>query len=68
MRRAISEMVLAACLCPLVHTQSAAAAKPAQAKPEFEVASVKPSAQPGRGVIPVELLVIDHVEKTPTEN
>ena len=51
MSRAIAGTVLAACLCSVVHAQSAADAKPAEAKPEFEVASIKPSAQPGRGVI-----------------
>ncbi len=34
-----------------MHAQSAADAKPAQAKLEFEVASIKPSALPGLGVI-----------------
>ena len=52
MSRAIAGTVLAAWLCPLVHAQSAANAKPAEAKLEFEVASVKPSALPGgNGVI-----------------
>jgi len=51
MSRAIAGPVLAACLCSVVHPQSAATAKPAEAKLEFEVASIKPSAQPGRGVI-----------------
>jgi uncharacterized protein (TIGR03435 family) len=51
MSRAIVGTALAAWLCSLVHAQSAAAAKPAEAKLEFEVASIKPSALPGRGVI-----------------
>lgn len=42
----------AAWLCWLAHAQSAANAKPAEAKLGFEVASVKPSALPaGKGVI-----------------
>ena len=51
MSRAIAGPVLAAWLCSVVHAQTAADAKPAEAKLEFEVASIKPSAQPGRGVI-----------------
>ena len=46
MSRAIAATVLAAWLCGLVHAQSAA-----DAKLEFEVASIKPSAPPGRGAI-----------------
>ncbi len=45
MTRAIAGTVLAAWLGSLVHAQSAA-----EAKLEFEVASIKPSALPGRGV------------------
>ena len=52
MSRAIAGTVLAAWLCSLAHAQSAADAKPAEAKLEFEVASIKPAALPGRGVIP----------------
>jgi uncharacterized protein (TIGR03435 family) len=48
MSRAIAGTVLAAWLCSVVHAQSAADAKPAEAKLEFEVASIKPSAQSGR--------------------
>jgi uncharacterized protein (TIGR03435 family) len=51
MRRAIAGTFLAAWLCSLVHAQSVAVAKPAEAKLEFEVASIKPSALPGRGPI-----------------
>ncbi len=51
MGRAIAGTVLAAWLCSEVHAQSAADAKPAEAKLEFEVASIKPSALSGRGVI-----------------
>jgi uncharacterized protein (TIGR03435 family) len=51
MSRAIAATVLTAWLCSLVHAQSAADAKPAEAKLEFEVASIKPSALPGRGMI-----------------
>ncbi len=51
MSRAIGRTVLAAWLCSLVHAQSAADGKPAEPKLEFEVASIKPSALPGRGVI-----------------
>jgi uncharacterized protein (TIGR03435 family) len=51
MSRAIAGAVLAAWLGSLVHAQSAADAKPAEARPEFDVASIKPSALPGRGVI-----------------
>jgi len=52
MSRAIAGAVLAAWLCSLAHAQSAANAKPAEAKLEFEVASVKPSVLPaGNGVI-----------------
>ena len=51
MSRAIAGPVLAAWLCSLVHAQSAADSKPAEAKLEFEVASIKPSALPGRGPI-----------------
>jgi uncharacterized protein (TIGR03435 family) len=51
MSRAIAGTVLAAWLCSTVHAQSAPDAKPTEAKLEFEVASVKPSALPGRGVI-----------------
>jgi uncharacterized protein (TIGR03435 family) len=51
MRLAIAGTVLAAWLGSLVHAQSAADAKPAEGKLEFEVASIKPSAVPGRGVI-----------------
>jgi uncharacterized protein (TIGR03435 family) len=51
MSRAIAGTVLAAWLCSLVHAQSSADAKPAEAKLEFEVASIKPSALSGRGVI-----------------
>jgi hypothetical protein len=50
MRRAIAGTILAAWLCYQVHAQSATDAKPAEAKLEFEVASIKPSALPGRGV------------------
>ena len=50
MSRAIAGTVLAAWLWSVMHAQSAADAKPAEAKLEFEVASIKPSAQPGRGV------------------
>ena len=50
MSRAIAGAVLAAWLWSVMHAQSAADAKPAEAKLEFEVASIKPSAQPGRGV------------------
>jgi uncharacterized protein (TIGR03435 family) len=49
MSRAIAGTVLAAWLGSLVHAQSAADAKPAEAKLEFEVASIKPSALPGGG-------------------
>jgi uncharacterized protein (TIGR03435 family) len=49
MSRAIAGTVLGTWLC-LAHAQSAAA-KPAEAKLEFEVASIKPSAQPVGGVI-----------------
>lgn len=51
MSRAIGGTVLAAWLCSLAHGQSAADGKPAEAKLEFEVASIKPSALPGRGPI-----------------
>jgi uncharacterized protein (TIGR03435 family) len=51
MSRAIAGALLAAWLCSLMHAQSAADAKPAGAKLEFEVASIKPSALPGAGVI-----------------
>ena len=51
MSRAMAGTVLAAWLCCMVHAQSTADAKPAEAKLEFEVASIKPSAPPGRGVI-----------------
>ena len=51
MSRAIAGTVLAAWLCPFVHAQSAADTKPADAKLEFEVASIKPSSPSGRGVI-----------------
>ncbi len=51
MTRAIAGTALAAWLCSLAHAQSAADAKPAEAKLEFEVASIKPSALPGRGMI-----------------
>ena len=52
MSRAIVGMVLAAWLGSLAHAQSAANAKPAEVKLEFEVASVKPSALPaGNGVL-----------------
>ena len=51
MSRAIAGVVLAAWLCSLVHAQSAAQAKSAEAKLEFEVASIKPSPLPARGVI-----------------
>jgi uncharacterized protein (TIGR03435 family) len=51
MSRAIAGTVLAAWLCSPVHAQSAADSKSAEAKLEFEVASIKPSAPPGRGVI-----------------
>ena len=51
MSRAIAGTVLAAWLCSLVHAQSAADAKPAEAKLEFEVASIKPSALSGRDLI-----------------
>ncbi len=50
MRRAIPGTVLAACLCSLVYAQSADA-KPAEERLEFEVASIKPSGLPVRGVI-----------------
>ena len=50
MSRAMAGTVLAAWLCCMVHAQSTADAKPAEAKLEFEVASIKPSALPGRGV------------------
>ncbi len=46
MSRAIAGTVLAAWLCPLAHAQSAANTKPAEAKLEFEVASIKRSAGP----------------------
>ena len=52
MSRAIAGTVLAAWLWSVMHAQSAADTKPAEAKLEFEVASIKPSAQPGRGVYP----------------
>src|SRR5215471_3615976 len=51
MSRTIAGGVLAAWLCSLVHAQSAVNAKAAEAKLEFEVASIKPSGLPGRGVI-----------------
>src|SRR5579862_3236003 len=52
MSHAIAGTVLAAWLCSLAHAQSAANAKPADAKLAFEVASVKPSVLPaGNGVI-----------------
>jgi uncharacterized protein (TIGR03435 family) len=51
MSRTIAEAVLAAWLCSLVHAQSAANANAAEAKVEFEVASIKHPALPGRGVI-----------------
>ena len=51
MSRAIAGMVLTAWLCSLAHAQSVADSKPAEAKLAFEVASIKPSALPGRGVI-----------------
>src|SRR5579872_953115 len=50
--RAIAETVAAAWLCSLVRAQSAADAKPADSKPEFEVATIKSSAPPAsRGMI-----------------
>jgi len=49
MNRAIAGTVLAVWLCSLAHAQSAPDAKPAGAKLEFEVASIKPSAMPGGG-------------------
>ncbi len=51
MNRAIAGTVLAAWICSLVHAQSSTDAKPAEARPEFEVASIKPSPLPGRGTI-----------------
>jgi uncharacterized protein (TIGR03435 family) len=51
MSRMIGGAVLAAWLCSLVHAQSGANAKAPEAKLEFEVASIKLSALPGRGVI-----------------
>jgi uncharacterized protein (TIGR03435 family) len=51
MSRAIAVTVLAAWLCSIGHAQSTADSKPAAAKLEFEVASIKPSTLPGRGVI-----------------
>jgi hypothetical protein len=51
MSRAIAGTILAAWLCSLVHAQSAAGAKPGEAKLEFEVASIKPSALPSGGAI-----------------
>lgn len=53
MRRAIVGTVLVAWICPMAHAQSAADANsPAQARLEFEVASIKPSVLPaGRGMI-----------------
>ena len=53
MSRAIAGTVLAAWLCSVVHAQSSTNAKAAEAKLEFEVASIKPSALPGRGAIRV---------------
>ena len=50
MNRTIAGTVLAAWLCSLAHAQSANP-KTAEAKLEFEVASIKPSALPGAGVI-----------------
>ena len=41
MSRVIAGPVLTAWLCSMVHAQSAADAKPAEAKLEFEVASIK---------------------------
>ena len=49
MSRTIAGAVLVACVCPLVHAQSAANAKDPEVKLEFEVASIKRSALPGRG-------------------
>jgi uncharacterized protein (TIGR03435 family) len=50
--RAIAGAFLKACLCSVLHAQSTPNAKPAEAKLEFEVASVKPSVLPSRnGVI-----------------
>jgi uncharacterized protein (TIGR03435 family) len=45
MTRALAGTFVATCLCSLVHAQSA------NAKLEFEVASIKPSTLPGRGAI-----------------
>ena len=50
MSRAIAGTVLATWLCSLMHAQFAANAKP-EANLEFEVASIKPSAQSVGGVI-----------------
>jgi hypothetical protein len=51
MFRAIVGTVLAAWLCSLAQAQSPAVSDPLETKLEFEVASIKPSAPPGRGVI-----------------
>jgi uncharacterized protein (TIGR03435 family) len=50
MSRKIAGIVLAAWLCSLVHAQPTNA-KTAETKLEFDVASIKPSALPGAGVI-----------------
>ncbi|MES1257748.1 MAG: TIGR03435 family protein [Acidobacteriota bacterium] len=54
MNRAVAGMVLVAVCCRLVHAQFAADARPAEAKLEFEVASVKPSARAGRGLMKLD--------------
>lgn len=51
MGQAIAGMALAAFLCSPGNAQSATDSRPAEAKPEFEVASIKPSVLPGRGAI-----------------
>ena len=51
MGQAIAGMALAAFLCSPGNAQSATDARPAEAKPQFEVASIKPSVLPGRGAI-----------------
>ncbi len=51
MSRVIAGTVLVAWLCSVVRAQSAVNAKPADAKLEFEVASIRPSVLPRRSVI-----------------
>src|SRR5689334_7646168 len=51
MGQAIAGTALAAFLCSPGNAQSATDSRPAEAKPEFEVASIKPSVLPGRGAI-----------------